>query len=149
MTFKESLLAHCNQLVDDRIRLAQKLITEAQQAANHDAKSSMGDKYETNREMMALEMRKASEQIQEATKLKKVLGSINANSPYKLVDIGSFVSTSMGDFFVSVSLGKINVEDREVFVLSAVSPLGKTLLGKRVGDQFDFNTQQVKIKSVS
>ena len=149
MTFKELLHAHCQQIVDDRIKLTQKLISEAQQAANQDGKSSMGDKYETNREMMALEMRKASEQLQEASKLKKVLGTINPNTIAQTVGIGTFTSTSIGDFFVSVSLGKVNVEEQEVFVLSAVSPLGKMLLGKKAGDQFDFNSQQVKIKSIS
>ena len=149
MTFKESLLSHCQHLVDDRILRAKNLISEAQEAANQDAKSSMGDKYETSREMMALEMRKASEQLQEASKLKKVLGSIQPNTGLNVVNIGSLVSTSIGDFFVSVSLGKVNVEQREVFVLSAVSPLGNMLMGLQAGDQFVFNTQRVKIKSLS
>ena len=149
MTFKEELLAKCQQLVDERIELAQKLIREAQQAANQDAKSSMGDKYETSREMMALEMRKASEQLQEASKLKKVLGSIKASKITVKVGIGSLVSTSIGDFFVSVSLGKVSIATRTVFVLSAVSPLGKMLMNKGLGDQFDFNSKQVVIKSLA
>ena len=103
---------------------------------------------ETSREMMALEMRKASEQLQEASKLKKVLSSIKPTQTSAKVGIGSLVSTSMGDFFVSVSLGKIRVEEREVFVLSAVSPFGKILIDKRLGYQFSFNGQQVEIKSL-
>jgi len=149
MTFKEELLAKCQQLVDERIELAQKLIREAQQAANQDAKSSMGDKYETSREMMALEMRKASEQLQEASKLKKVLSSIKPTQMSTKVGIGSLVSTSMGDFFVSVSLGKVSIATRTVFVLSAVSPLGKMLIAKQPGDQFDFNSKQVSINSIA
>ncbi len=149
MTFKEELLAKCQQLVDERIELAQKLIREAQQAANQDAKSSMGDKYETSREMMALEMRKASEQLQEASKLKKVLGSIKPTKITVKVGIGSLISTSIGDFFVSVSLGKVSIATRTVFVLSAVSPLGKMLMNKGLGDQFDFNSKQVVIKSLA
>jgi len=149
MTCKEELLTKCQQLVDERIELAQKLIREAQQAANQDAKSSMGDKYETSREMMALEMRKASEQLQEASKLKKVLGNINPTKKAVKVGIGSLVSTSMGDFFVSVSLGKISIATRTVFVLSAVSPLGKMLIDKELGDQFYFNSKQVVINSLT
>ncbi len=149
MTFKEELLAKCQQLVEERIELAKKLIREAQQAANQDAKSSMGDKYETSREMMALEMRKASEQLQEASKLKKVLSSIKPTQKNVKVGIGSLVSTSIGDFFVSVSLSKVSIATRDVFVLSAVSPLGKMLIEKKLGDQFDFNSKQVVIKGLS
>jgi len=149
MTFKEELLTHCQQLVDNRITLAKKLIAEAQHAANQDSKSSMGDKYETTREMMALEMRKASEQLQEASKLKKVLSSINPIQHSSKVGIGSLIETSIGDFFVSVSLGKIDIGKRELFVLSAVSPLGKMLVDKQVGDAFEFNKQQVKINSLA
>ncbi len=148
MTFKEKLYARCNQLVDERIGLAKKLIAEAQQAANEDTKSSMGDKYETSREMMALEMRKANEQLQEGAKLNKVLSNLNPTTICQEVEIGSLVSTSIGDFFVSVSLGKINLEQRDIFALSAVAPLGKLLMGKKKGDKFEFNSRDIKINSV-
>ncbi len=148
MTFKEKLFARCNQLVDERIALAKKLIAEAQQAANEDTKSSMGDKYETSREMMALEMRKANEQLQEGAKLNKVLTRLNPTTICQQVEIGSLVSTSMGDFFVSISLGKIMLEQREVFALSAVAPLGKQLMGKEKGDKFEFNSREIEIISV-
>ena len=148
MTFKEKLYARCNQLVDERIGLAKKLISEAQQAANEDTKSSMGDKYETSREMMALEMRKANEQLQEGAKLNKVLSNLNPTTICQQVEIGSLVSTSIGDFYVSISLGKIILEQREVFALSAVAPLGKLLMGKQKGDKFEFNSREIEIISV-
>ncbi len=148
MSFKHKILAHCHKLVDERIALAQKLIAEAQNAANQDAKSSMGDKYETSREMMALEMRKAGEQLQESSKLKRVLSELNANSNAETILIGSLISTTIGDFYLSVSLGKIELEKKTVFVLSAVSPLGKELFNKKVGDEFEFNKSRIKINSV-
>ncbi len=149
MTFKEKVHTHCTHLVKERISLAQKLIVEAQTAANQDAKSSMGDKYETSREMMALEMRKASEQLQEASKLKKVLGELKPEKVYSTIVLGSLITTSMGVFYLAVSLGKMEVENKEVFVLSAVAPLGKLLLGKSIGDHFDFNSQHISIIDVA
>ena len=149
MTFKEEVHSHCCQLVDERIKLTQKLIEEAQNAANQDTKSSMGDKYETSREMMALEMRKAGEQMQETSKLKRVLGELNSNLNNKQIVLGSLISTSIGDFYLSVSLGKINVQDKIVFALSAVSPLGKVLLGKQSNDEFVFNSNTIKIIAVA
>lgn len=149
MTFKQEVYLHCCQLVDDRIALTQKLIEEAQSAANQDTKSSMGDKYETSREMMALEMRKAGEQMQEASKLKRVLGELNYNLDNKQIGLGSLISTSIGDFYLSVSLGKIKVQNKTVFALSAVSPLGKELLGKHSDDEFIFNSNTIRIISIA
>lgn len=149
MNFKHKVHAHCHQLVNERIALARKLIIEAQTAANEDTKSSMGDKYETSREMMALEMRKAGEQLQEGSKLKQVLSELNPDVISKTIVVGSFVSTSIGDFYLSVSLGQVHVEKKQVFILSAVSPLGKQLLHKKKGDEFEFNTRIITIKSIA
>jgi len=149
MTFKEKVHTHCAHLVEERIMLAQKLIAEAQAAANQDAKSSMGDKYETSREMMALEMRKTSEQLQETSKLKKVLGELKPERSSDTIVLGSLITTSMGIFYLGVSLGKITIEDKELFVLSAVAPLGKLLMGKKKGHQFDFNGQPITIIDVA
>jgi hypothetical protein len=148
MNFKIKVHAHCHKLVDDRIALAQKLINEAQNASNQESKSSMGDKYETSREMMALEMRKAGEQIQESSKLKQVLSELNPELTSIKIKLGSLISTSIGNFYLSVSLGQVLIEDKKIFVLSAVSPMGKKLLNKREGDEFEFNAQKIEILAI-
>lgn len=149
MSFKKKLHAHCHKLVDERMELAHKLIKEAQLAASQDSKSSMGDKYETSREMMALEMRKAGEQLQENSKLKQVLSELSIGSASKKVLLGSLIATSIGEFYLSASLGQIKVDEREIFVLSAVSPLGKQLVGKQKGDSFIFNSKNIEIIAIT
>ena len=149
MNFKGEVHAHCHQLVDARIALVHKLINEAQTAANDDTKSSMGDKYETGREMMALELRKAGEQLREGSKLKQVLSELNPDIVSKTVIVGSLVSTSIGVFYLSVSLGQVNVQGKQVFILSAVSPLGKILIDKKQGDEFEFNSRSITIKNIA
>lgn len=149
MNFKEELHEHCHKLVDDRIALARKLIQEAQTASNQDAKSSMGDKYETSREMMALEMRKAGEQLQESSKLKQVLSELNIGLISKKISLGSLIATSIGSFYLSISLGQMQIKGKTIFVLSAVSPLGKELLNKQKGDSFVFNSRNIEIISIT
>lgn len=149
MNFKKELHEHCHKLVDDRIALARKLIQEAQIASNQDTKSSMGDKYETSREMMALEIRKAGEQLQESSKLKQVLSELNFGVISKKISLGSLISTSIGSFYLSISLGQIQVRGKSAFVLSAVSPLGKELLNKQKGDSFIFNCRNIEIISIA
>lgn len=149
MNFKKQVHAHCHQLVDERIALVRKLIDDAQKASKEESKSSMGDKYETSREMMALEMRKSAEQLQEGSKLKQVLNELNVNLISKNVSLGSLVSTSIGDFYLSVSLGQIQIKGKKIFILSAVSPLGKELLNKQKGDIFVFNAKKIEIISIA
>lgn len=149
MNFKEEVYLHCNKIIDQRIALAQKLIEDAQIASSQDTKSSMGDKYETSREMMALEMRKAGEQLQEASKLKRVLSGLRINKSFENIELGSLVSTSIGDFFLGISLGEIEIQAKKIFVLSVVAPLGQQLLNKRVGDEFEFNSQKIQILAIS
>lgn len=149
MNFKQQIYQQCIKIVDERIALAQKLILEAQKASNQESKSSMGDKYETSREMMALEMRKAGEQLYESSKLKQVVSGHNADTIHTKIAIGSLISTSIGDFYLMVSLGQVKLNNKVVFILSAVSPLGKILLNKCVGDEFIFNSKKVEIKSIA
>lgn len=64
------------------------------------------------------------------------------------VNIGSTVNISMGgkDFTYSV-VGPVEANPLEGKI-SHESPIGKELLGRKVGDEFSFNGKQVKIKSV-
>ena len=125
-----------------------KLIDEAKTAVRQDSKSSMGDKYETGREMMALEMRKLMEQLQVNSQLKQVLSELTTNLTSEKIAVGSMIRTSIGIFYLSVSLGKISVEGHSIFALSAVSPLGKLLMNKREGDNLIFNGKTVEITSL-
>ncbi len=64
------------------------------------------------------------------------------------VNIGSTVNISVGgkDFTYSV-VGPVEANPLEGKI-SHESPIGKELLGRKVGDEFSFNGKQVKIKSV-
>ena len=53
---KDELYKKCVQIIENQILLAQQGIENAQQAANEETKSSAGDKYETTRAMMQIEI---------------------------------------------------------------------------------------------
>jgi hypothetical protein len=81
------------------------LIAETR-ASNNDTKSSMGDKYETSREMLQQEINNLQIQLNEHLKSQKILKNINPN-PHKVVSLGSWVETDKGKFFIAISLGEI------------------------------------------
>jgi transcription elongation GreA/GreB family factor len=55
------------------------------------------------------------------------------------VRAGSLVETNTGWFYVITSLGKLTTQAGDCFVISAASPIGQALLGKKVGEAFQWN----------
>ena len=146
-SIKTKLYDYCCDQVDDRLDRIGKAMLEAQQAANEESKSSMGDKYETTRAMMQLEKEKLAGQAQEAQQLKRVLAELNLAASDS-VRLGSLVETKTGSYFLAVSLGKVILEGKSYFVVSPAAPIGKAMLGKAVGESFSFNGISFDIKSI-
>ena len=61
------------------------------------------------------------------------------------VGIGSMVVCKGPVYFVGLGLGKVVVEDRTIFCLSAQAPIASSLLGKKAGEVFSFNGRSHKI----
>lgn len=145
---KNKLYQQCLGTIEDRINTARSAMQTAQQAANLESKSSVGDKYETGRAMMQLEKEKLMFQIQETLKLRKVLHQIKAEEKSEDVDLGSAVKTSIGNFFVAISVGKIDVEGTVYFTISLASPIGQALHKHKKNDKTTFNGREIVIHDV-
>jgi hypothetical protein len=65
---KVELIKACYDFINRRIETIQGVISAAQDSANDETKSSAGDKYETGRAMMQLEIENNSKQLTEALK---------------------------------------------------------------------------------
>ena len=120
-------------------------IAESREAANSDTKSSVGDKYETIREMMQAEIERLGQQVDEVAKLREGLYAVEGAMPGTEATLGSLVKTNRATYFLAVGLGKVTVGGVEVFVISTASPIGQLLLGKSIGNEIVFNglTQQI------
>lgn len=145
---KTQLHLQCVNKVDQRISELKHILKEAQQAANNETKSSAGDKHETARAMAQLETEKLSAQLTDALKLKQSLDVINPKNNHPQIGSGSLVFTNRTIFYLAVSLGKINVENQDYFVISSVSPIGQQLLSKKEKDSFTFNGVEYVIEKV-
>lgn len=87
--------------------------------------------------MAQLEQEKLGMQYLETRKLQEFLTAI-ADRPTALsVDIGSLVNCSQGWYYLGIPLGKVPYENTVVFCISAASPIGKILLGKRPSEAVD------------
>jgi hypothetical protein len=127
---------------------AQDAITIAQASANEETKSSAGDKYETGRAMMQLEIEKNTVQLGEANKLKQLLDKIDPDKKLNKVQLGSLVITNQGNFYISISVGQLQVNGEKYYAIASTSPIGLKLNGLSERDSFVFNNKDYIIKTI-
>ncbi len=145
---KAALLTACAGYVQERIATAEQAIASARDAAMDDTKSSAGDKFETTREMMQQEIARNEQLLAEAYRMEQVLMAGFPASRQEQVRPGSLVETDQGIFFICISIGLLRTDDIDCYVISADSPLGRQLLGKRAREQFSFNSRTYQVRQI-
>ena len=145
---KQNVLIQALEKINSKIKELEIIADEVKLSLLSDTKSSAGDKHETARAMVQLEQEKLNKQLGEFIQMKSTLNQINPTILHKQVGVGSLIYTSLGWYFLSVGLGQISVEETTVFALSPQAPLGKQLMGKRVGEELDFNGNKLEILEI-
>lgn len=145
---KQALHQQCLTIAEERIEALQQIISETQLAANNETKSSSGDKHETGRAMAQLEIEKLAIQLRELQNIKEKINQINPNLTGKRVVLGSVIYTDKGNFYLSASIGQVNVENTHFYAISLASPMGRELIGKNEGEQFLFNGSSYTLLAV-
>ena len=120
----------------------------ARESRDSDTKSSAGDKFETGREMMQREMDKISASIDQSKNQLNFLSKINLNRPYSTVDLGCLIITDQGIYYISIGLGKVEINAEIIYAISLDSPIGQLFKGKRVGDELEFRGKTLKINQL-
>ncbi|MDG2195098.1 MAG: 3-oxoacyl-ACP synthase [Polaribacter sp.] len=145
---KKALYDQCETFVNQRLQTIETIISSNQKALQSETKSSAGDKHETGRAMLQLEMEKAGQQLSTITQMKETIAKINPAKTTDTVRLGSLVFTNNRNYFIAISAGKIAVDNQVYFAVSPGSPIGKLFLGKQKGAMLIFNKLQIKIKNV-
>ncbi|MCV6629756.1 MAG: GreA/GreB family elongation factor [Flavobacteriaceae bacterium] len=123
--------------VESRLEIVQKRFDELQHALNSETKSTAGDKHETGRAMVQLEMEKTGTQLAKAENELQLLQKLPLEATNKIA-LGSLVKTDNAWYFLSISIGILTFESQAYYVISPVSPIGQLLLGKSIGAEFSF-----------
>jgi transcription elongation GreA/GreB family factor len=147
-THKQKLYALCLEHVQRRVQDISQALKEVQQSADEETKSTAGDKYETARAMAQNEMEKLNAQLQENRKLQQVLEQIDPFRSAPVIQLGSAVKTTQGNFYISVSAGALGQGKEAYYAISPASPIGTRLMGQKVGGEFQFNQKTYRIESV-
>jgi transcription elongation GreA/GreB family factor len=145
---KQRLFDYCVSYVNLRINNANEAIRAAQESANEESKNSSGDKYETSRAMMQIDVEQNLTQLGEAKRLKSILEKISKNSRSETIQNGSLVVTDQGKYFIAISIGQVKIDGASYFVISAESPVGAKMMGLRAGQSFSFADRIQRIDAV-
>ena len=81
--------------------------------------------------------------------LKKELARVPSQKTFQRVEFGSLVSTDKERYFISIGLGKVDIEGETYYVISLASPMGNVLKDKVVGDSIAFQGRTIIIKSIT
>lgn len=143
---KSEILQIIQDKLSAKIENLERLIDETR-ASNNETKSSMGDKFETSREMVQQEINTLQIQLNENRNARNSLKQINTNL-HQTIGLGSLVETDKGLFYIAVSLGQIIFNEKKIFVISTESPLGKILFGMKKGEEISLNKMKQIIKAL-
>jgi len=131
MDVKTALVKACQNFVDQRLQTIEEIISSHQKALQSETKSSAGDKHETGRAMLQLEMEKASQQLVSVTQMQQTLSKIQIVKATNVVRLGSVIKTTGVTYFLAISAGKLSVFQKDYYAISVSSPIGKLVLGQQ------------------
>ncbi|MEO6914330.1 MAG: hypothetical protein ABI151_00675 [Chitinophagaceae bacterium] len=158
MIDKERLFEYCTELLNQKIQVHQRTLTDLKESASNETRSTAGDKHETALAMLQIEQKNTSLQLDHLLIQKSTLERIkpsgvssqvaNGTPERSQVANGTLVKTTQGNFYISIPLGKITFEKQKLVALSAESPLGSKLMGLTVGEGFSFNSVNYIIQRI-
>ena len=137
------------QNLNEKLNSIEFLIISAVDSRDSDSKSSVGDKHETSRAKIQLEIDNYSKQKLNIIEKLKVLGAIDIRKKYNKVENGALVETNVGFFFIAIGLGRWTVNSEQIFVISLASPIGKLMKDKVTTSSFIFRNLKYEIIKIN
>ena len=145
---KSRIVSLMQQILASKIKDAELAIASAKESRNNDTKSSAGDKYETGRAMMQMEIDNNELQLSKALLQQSELSKIDLTINKNKVVPGSLVITNHENYFISIAMGKIEADNQIYYAISMASPIGTFLLNKTVGEQINFQGRTLVIQKI-
>lgn len=147
MKIKQELLQACLEYANKRIANYKNEIETIKESIESDDKGGDMDD-DSGKGKLFNDLEKNSQHLSDANKMLDGLKAISPNTVSDKVILGSVVKTTNNNFFISVSAGKIEVNDASYFAISHHSPIGMLLFGKGKGHKVEFNGNSFTITEV-
>ena len=143
---KNRLLQECHQVQKKVVDSAKSAMDEVQQALNEYGPNK--DRYDSFRDQLISKRDMFSLQYQKAHSEYTVLQKVNSKNINKVVEFGAVIITDACWFFISISAGKIIIDQQTYYAISPMVPLYKAMEGMKKGDTFEFNGKKQVIQDL-
>jgi len=147
MSIKQELLQVCMDYVNKRINNYKLEMDVIKDSIENGDKSSDEDD-DGGKGKLLNDMEKNAQHLNDATRMLETLKQINPKIQNETGALGSIIYTQSNTFFLSVSVGKIDLENSSYFAISLQSPIGMQLRNKVKGDQINFNGATYTITNI-
>ncbi len=145
---KNKLWKKAQENLKNQVTDLQEQLDELQKAAEIEEKSSAGDKFETHQEVLN-QNRTLLEKRLSSTKV--MLNQLRA-VPVKVLDKvqeGALLDVPMGKIWVSVPMGKVELDGTDYQLVSSESPLIQALWELKKGESAKFRDKDVVVEDIS
>ncbi|HET8885121.1 MAG TPA: transcription elongation factor [Salinimicrobium sp.] len=144
---KQELYFKNLDIINQRINKYSKELKEKQETSSEEMSNNYEE--ETGAGEILGDVESISNQLNIAREMKEILLNIDPKKKNQYIGKGSIIETNKTYFFVSVALGKINLDDgSSVYCISSEAPLYKELEGKSPGDSVVFRGETINILNI-
>lgn len=140
---KEALV----QNLQDRLQAIQTQLDALKSDMNAEAKSTSGDKHETGRAMIQLEMENMGKQHQNWESFYLIAKGLDTEA-HHVAKAGSLLKMNDLWHYLSVGIGKIQCDGEDIFCLAPSAPLAQMILGISAGSKITFNQRTLEIQEI-
>jgi hypothetical protein len=149
LAIKAALLAQLLQHLEQNIAETEQAIASAKESRDNESKSSAGDKYETGRAMMQIELENNGRQLEKSRAAKQDLLQLDLLEAHSVAGLGSLIYTNEGTYFISIGFGKLELSEQPYYAISLASPIGQALKNAKVGDNVSFQGKVLEVLHIS
>ena len=144
--FKKLLIEHCTDIIRKKALNVENEMAETQQQVND--YGAPKDRYDAFRTKMMRQKDMLGQQLEILLNDIMVLQTIDTKKIKNAVEQGTVVITEKQKMFISVGLGKVDLEGKTFFVISTKVPFYVAIKGLKKGDSFEFRGVKDKIIEV-
>lgn len=143
---RRSVIDKCIEILTHKIEIAKDAMNEQQQLANEYGPPK--DRYDSFRSQLLRKRDLFGEQAQNGLDDLDILYRIEDERSNPLIGFGAIVVTSKQKLFISVGLGKFDMEGDTYFAVSMEVPIVQSMKGLKQGEEFEFRGEKIKVLDV-
>jgi hypothetical protein len=146
INIKEKLITRCIEMKQESEANILAAMEDAQQSAND--YGAPKDRYDSFRAQMMRKRDMLAQQLSVIQEELRHLRQVKPGNIYTKVETGALVVLNSQTLFILVGIGKVEIENTPVYVVSPIVPLVLAMKDLKPGDSFNFRGTEMKIVEI-